>query len=64
MSWRAKVYHATSGEFLAALSIKGRTMRDAENHAVAVTALMLRADPHKLVVRHLAQLAEQRRATT
>lgn len=62
MSWHAKVYRAGSGEFLAALRVKGRSLMEAEERAVSIMALMLRADPRELVVRHLAQLAEQRRA--
>lgn len=57
MSWRAMVYRADTGEFLAALTTRGQTLRDAETRAVSLTALMLRADPRTLVVRHLAQLS-------
>ena len=62
MSWKAKVYHSDSGQFLAALNVGGRNLREAEDSAVAITALLMRADPRKIVVRHLAQLAQQRRA--
>jgi len=57
MSWRAKIYRADTREFLAALTTRGQTLRDAETRAVSITALMLRADPRTLVVRHLAQLS-------
>lgn len=63
MSWQARVFHADSGQFLAALRVGGRDMREAEGRATSKVALLLRADPSKLLVRHLAQLAEPRRAT-
>lgn len=57
MRWRAKVYDAGTGAFLGALTTLGaRNLRDAESHVVALAALMFRADPRALLVRHLAQI--------
>lgn len=62
MSWQAKVFHAARGAFLARLRVHGASMLEAEQRATSITALMLRADPRKLVVRHLVQLATGRSA--
>lgn len=64
MSWTARVYHATTGEFLAVLNVRGRSLREAEANVVGKVALLLRANPADLDVRKLAQIAEQRRAAT
>lgn len=61
MSWTAKVYHATSGEFLAVLTTRAQTMREAESNVVSKLALLLRANPADLDVRRLHQSAEGRR---
>lgn len=56
MSWRAKIYHAETGEFLGALTTRGaRDLRAAETHVTAVAGLLFRLDPREIVVRHLAQ---------
>lgn len=55
MSWRAQVFHATSGQFLAAVNARGQTIREAEFNVVSKLALLLRANPAELDVRRLAQ---------
>lgn len=62
MSFHAKIYRAGSGEFLAALRVSGRSLRDAEDNAVSKLALLLRANPRDLDVRKLHQVVAERRA--
>ncbi len=62
MSWRARVFHATSGAFLAALNVRAASMLEAEQAAISKVALLLRGHPAEMDVRHLAQLPTVRRS--
>jgi len=53
MSWKALVYDLVTGAFLASLTVKAADLRGAEDVAISKTALALRADPRRLVVKHL-----------
>lgn len=59
MSWKTQVYHATSGQFLAAVNARGQTIREAEFNVVSKLALLLRANPAEMDVRRLAQTTER-----
>jgi len=56
MSWRAKVYDAVSGRFLAAVTVVAESMAQAERVAISRACLALRGNPTRMDVRHLHQV--------
>jgi hypothetical protein len=56
MSWRAKIFDAVSGRFVAAVTVMAESMDQAERVAISRACLALRGDPARMEVRHLHQL--------
>jgi hypothetical protein len=56
MSWRAKIFDAVSGRFLAAVTVAAESMAQAERVAISRACLALRGDPSRMDVRHLHQV--------
>ncbi len=60
MSYKASIYHVTTGSFLMECLVEGPELREAEKVAIAKAALRARALPQEMEVRHLHQRAECR----
>ena len=60
MSYHASIHHLTTGRFLMDCLVEGLNLREAETMAIARAALISRALPREMDVRHLHQCMERR----
>ena len=56
MSYHARIYSRATGAFLLALTVRARSIGEAEDRARAVASYELRGDPRDMDVRRLHEL--------